>query len=176
VSVTDGSRGFVGSSGPWRHGIAVLSVAALAIQLALDVLAASLQVLFAFTLAVMAAARIGGRGPRLLFSGLRVPLPWYFLIQPRYSFAVVNPVDVGKLVVLSGALIERDKRNAAGAYLAKPFSPEILAVKGREVGLAVYGRHGPDRRWRAVRRQNDWPGCLTADGPEEQGKLEYLEL
>jgi PAS domain S-box-containing protein len=64
---------------------------------------ASGQVLFVFTLAVIAAARIGGRGPGLLASSLSVLLTWYTFTEPRFSFRIAGPVEVGNLVALAVA-------------------------------------------------------------------------
>jgi len=84
-----------------RYGIAVLCVAAsLAVRLVLDPVVGSDHVLFAFILAIVVAARFGGRGPGLLASALSVPAAWYFLIEPRFSFAIARPADVGLLLVL----------------------------------------------------------------------------
>ena len=97
MSVTDGSPGIVESSRLYRYGIAVLSVVvAVAVRLAIDPVVGSGHVLFAFTLAIMAAARIGGRGPGLLASALSVLLAWYFFIEPRFSFAHRKPRRSGE--------------------------------------------------------------------------------
>jgi len=79
VSDTEGSPGVLEFSRFWPYGIAVLCVAvAVAVRLALDPVVAPGHFLFAFTLAIMAAARIGGFGQGLLASALSVPLAWYF--------------------------------------------------------------------------------------------------
>jgi PAS domain S-box-containing protein len=108
VRVPDGSASLVDSSRPWRYGIAVLSVVvAVAVRLALDSVLdsdsvlGSNSVLFAFMLAIMAATRIGGRGPGLLASLLSVLAVWYFFIEHRFSFVIANPKDLGSLVVIA---------------------------------------------------------------------------
>ena len=104
MSGTNGSPGIVESSRLWRYSIAVLCVAVVAaVRLALDPVIAPGHVLFIFTLAIMAAARIGGRGPGLLASSLSVLLTWYVFIEPRFSFRIADPVEVGSLVVLAVA-------------------------------------------------------------------------
>ena len=104
MSVADGSPGIVESSTFWRYGTAVFSVVvAVAVRLALDSVIGKEHVLFAFTLAIMAAARIGGRGPGLLASVLSVAGAWYFFIEPRFSFAIADPSNIGNLVVLAAA-------------------------------------------------------------------------
>ncbi len=102
MSGTDGSPGIVESSRLWRYGIAILCVAvAVVVRLALDPVIAPDHVLFIFTIAIMAAARIGGRCPGLLASSLSVLLTWYVFIEPRFSFRIANPVEVGSLVALA---------------------------------------------------------------------------
>ena len=102
MSGSDGSPGIVESSRLWRYGIAILCVAvAVVVRLALDPVIAPGHVLFIFTLAIVAAARIGGRGPGLLASSLSVLLTWYFFIEPGFSFGIANPVEVGSLVALA---------------------------------------------------------------------------
>jgi two-component system sensor histidine kinase/response regulator len=102
LSLADGSASLVDSSRAWRHGIAVLSaVVAIAVRLALDSVLGSGPVLFAFTLAIMAAARIGGRGPGLVASVLSVLAVWYFFIEPRFSFVIASLHDLGSLVVIA---------------------------------------------------------------------------
>lgn len=104
MSVTDSPPGIVEASRLYRYGIGVLSVAiAVAVRLAIDPLVGSSHVLFAFTLAVMVAAHVGGRGPGLLAAAVSVPAAWYFLIEPRFSFAIADRGEVGSLVLLGAA-------------------------------------------------------------------------
>ncbi len=99
-----GSPSFVESSRAWRYGIAALSVGIAAVLWrGLDPLLDTSQVLFAFTVAVTAAARIGGRGSGLLATALSIPLARFFFVEPRFSFAIANPRDLVSLVVLAGA-------------------------------------------------------------------------
>ena len=49
----------------------------------------------------MAAARIGGRGPGMLASCVSVLLTWSFFFEPRTSFDLANPIEVGSLVALA---------------------------------------------------------------------------
>jgi len=75
---------------------------AVAVRLALDPVVAPGHFLFAFTLAIMAAARIGGFGQGLLASALSVPLAWYFFIEPRFVLGA-KPSEVGSLAALAVA-------------------------------------------------------------------------
>ena len=100
-----GSSGRAVASRAWRYGIAVVSVAvAVAVRLALDSVIAPGHVLM-FTLAAMAAARIGGRGPGLFASAISLPAAWYFFIPPRFSFGLPSRTDIGSLVVLAAASV-----------------------------------------------------------------------
>jgi signal transduction histidine kinase len=44
-----------------------------------------------FVLAVIVAARFGGRGPALAATALSVLSAWYFLVEPRFSFTISEP-------------------------------------------------------------------------------------
>ncbi len=84
-----------------RYALAVIFVAAaVALRLALDPIMGQKDVLFAFTLAIVAAARAGGRGPALLATVLGVPVALYFSIEPQFSWGVADPADITSLVLL----------------------------------------------------------------------------
>ena len=86
----------------WRYGIAASAVfLALAARLALDPLVGSGQVLFTFFfIAIVAATRLGGRGPGIFATVLSVPLTAYFLMEPRYSLAVSDLREEWSLAAL----------------------------------------------------------------------------
>ncbi len=84
--------------------IAVLSVVvALAVRLGLEPILGPTFPLMAFVLAVVAATHFGGRGPGLAATALSVPLACFFFIEPRYSFAIADPRDLGSLLLLAAA-------------------------------------------------------------------------
>ena len=64
VSVADDPRSILRSSPFWRYAVAVLCVLiATGVRLAVDPLIGRGLPLFAFTIAIMAATQIAGRGP-----------------------------------------------------------------------------------------------------------------
>jgi PAS domain S-box-containing protein len=90
------------STVPWRYGIAAsMVVLALVVRLALDPVIGSGQVLFTFAVAIVAATRIGGRGPGMFATFLTLPLTAYFLMDPRYSFAVADQREAWSLVAFA---------------------------------------------------------------------------
>jgi PAS domain S-box-containing protein len=77
-----------------RYALTVLAVVCtVAIRLALDpVLGGRAPYLF-FVLTVVVVKRFWGRGPGLLATLLGGIAAWYFIIEPRFSFAIANRVD-----------------------------------------------------------------------------------
>ena len=70
------------------YGLALaLVLIALCVRLGLTALIGLRFPLLLFLLAIMAAARFGGRGPGLVATLLSTFLVWYFLFPPRFSFA-----------------------------------------------------------------------------------------
>jgi K+-sensing histidine kinase KdpD len=77
-----------------RYALSVLAVVCtLAIRLALDPMLADRAPYMFFILAIVVAKRLWGRGPGLLATLLGGVAAWYFIIEPRFSFAIANPVD-----------------------------------------------------------------------------------
>ena len=127
MSLTDSSAAIGQSSRLWRYGIAVVCVVvALVVRLSLDpVVGTGGRELFTFILAILVATRVGGRGPGLLATALSVPSAQYFLIEPRFSFTVADPLGWWTLVVLAvtGACIS--------LLIGQP-APPSPPVKGRK--------------------------------------------
>jgi len=72
-------------------GAAAAVFTALGIRLGLDAMLTRHSPYLPFVLAVILAARFGGRGPALWATGLSVVTFWYFVIEPRGSFAISEP-------------------------------------------------------------------------------------
>ena len=88
------------SSSARRYGLGLLSVpVALGVRIALEPVAGLKWPFILFALAVMVAARFGGLGPGLVATGTSLLAVRYFLLEPRYSFAIPAPGDIGGLVV-----------------------------------------------------------------------------
>lgn len=89
-------------SAPVRYAVAAAAVlAALGIRLALDPLLTRNSPYLPFILAIIVAAYFGGRGPALAAAALSVLASWYFLIDPRGSFAIVDRGAAGGLVLFA---------------------------------------------------------------------------
>ncbi|HMD71405.1 MAG TPA: DUF4118 domain-containing protein [Bryobacteraceae bacterium] len=78
-----------------RYLVAAAAVlAALGIRLAFDEPLSRHSPYLVFVLAIIVAARFGGRGPALFATALSVLATWYFVIEPRRSFAISDPQAV----------------------------------------------------------------------------------
>jgi PAS domain S-box-containing protein len=91
-----------------RYAAAAAAVlAALGIRLALDPALARQVPYLPFAVAILVAARFGGRGPALAATALSVCATWFLLIDPRSSFAIVEPGGSGRLALFAmvGCLI-----------------------------------------------------------------------
>jgi len=74
-----------------RYAIAALAVsAAVGLRLALDPVLASHAPYITFLLAVLVAARLGGRAPALAATVLSVLGTLYFFLEPRFSFVLAH--------------------------------------------------------------------------------------
>jgi PAS domain S-box-containing protein len=130
---------------PLRYGIAILSVvASLVVRLGLDPILELRSELLIFALGVLAAARLGGRGPGLAATLLSLPPVWFFLVAPQSATGINLVRDVVGLVVFVAAgaaislLIPTQQvvlRQAPG-----PFLWRTLLLGGALVLLAVITR------------------------------------
>lgn len=81
-----------------RYATAVLAVVCtLAVRLALDPMLGDRAPYMFFILAIVIVKRIWGRGPALLATALGGTSAWYFLLEPRFSFAISSRVDAFNL-------------------------------------------------------------------------------
>ena len=112
----------------------------------------------------MAAARIGGRGPGLLATSLSVLLAWYFFIEPRFSFGIANPVEVGSLVALAvaGAGISLLSGQRTGEEHLRTF------VKYVPAAVAML-----DREMRYVQVSDRWCADYSRSSDEMLGQSHY---
>ncbi len=77
-----------------RYATTVLAVVCtLAIRLVLDPVLADRAPYLFFVLTIVIVKRLWGRGPGLLATLLGGISAWYFVIEPRFSFAIHNRVD-----------------------------------------------------------------------------------
>ena len=77
-----------------RYAMAVLAVVCtLAIRLVLDPMLGDRAAYMFFILTIVVVKRLWGRGPGLLATLLGGIAAWYFVIEPRFSFAIHNRVD-----------------------------------------------------------------------------------
>jgi PAS domain S-box-containing protein len=85
-----------------RYSIAVVSTAiALAIRMALDPLLGYQSPFILLLPAILLTARLAGRGPGFLATALSVVSGYYFLVEPRFSFAVSDPRDILVLAIVA---------------------------------------------------------------------------
>jgi PAS domain S-box-containing protein len=78
----------------WRYAATLLAViCTLAIRLALDPMLGDRAAYMFFFLAIVVVKRLWGRGPALLATLLGGIAAWYFIIEPRFSFAIGSPAD-----------------------------------------------------------------------------------
>ena len=77
-----------------RYAATVLAVVCtLAIRLALDPMLGDRAPYLFFVLTIVVVKRLWGRGPGLLATLLGGIAAWYFILEPRFSFAIANRVD-----------------------------------------------------------------------------------
>jgi PAS domain S-box-containing protein len=74
-----------------RYGVAVIAaLAALGVRSALDPVLGVHSPYLPFIIAIIIAARFGGRGPGLLCTALSTVGAWYFFVDSRYSFRIAH--------------------------------------------------------------------------------------
>jgi PAS domain S-box-containing protein len=77
-----------------RYGLTVLAVVCtLAIRLVFEPVLADRAPYLFFVLTIVIVKRLWGRGPGLLATVLGGIAAWYFIIEPRFSFAIANRVN-----------------------------------------------------------------------------------
>jgi len=115
------------------YGSAVLAVVCtLAIRLAFDPFLGDRAPFLFFVLAIVIVKRLWGRGPGLLSTLLGGIATWYFIIEPRFSFAIANRVDALNLTAYFAV-------GASVCFLREVSSrlPASPTVGGRNIKLRV---------------------------------------
>jgi len=86
----------------WRYSVVVLAVlAATAVRIALESPLGVYSLYLPFALAVMVAARVGGRGPGLAATVLSALCVSWFFLEPRRSFDIRNPAEIAGLALFA---------------------------------------------------------------------------
>ena len=140
---------FVKRFGTTRYAIAALAVsAAVGLRLALDPVLGAQAPYLTFFLAILVAARLGGRGPALFATALSVLSAVYFFLEPRFSFVLAHNADlVGLgLFALTGVAISFLEPpggmffgNIAGDGTARPDGDPIDPPLLRRIAMLVAG-------------------------------------
>ena len=85
-----------------RYAATVLAVVCtLAIRLVLDPMLGDRAPFLFFVLVIVVVKRLWGRGPGLLATLLGGIAAWYFILEPRFSFAIANRIDALNLAAIS---------------------------------------------------------------------------
>jgi K+-sensing histidine kinase KdpD len=92
----------------WRHSLAVLAVAAAAgLRLAFHSVLGQQVPYWSFSVAVMVAAWVGGRGPSLAATVLSALTAVWLFVAPTHSFAIADPASawgLGLFVITVGPI------------------------------------------------------------------------
>jgi PAS domain S-box-containing protein len=116
-----------------RYASTVLAVVCtLAIRLGLDPVLANRAPYLFFLLTIVVVKRLWGRGPGLLATLLGGIAAWYFILEPRFSFVLVDRADVFNLAayfVIGGGI------SFLGDMLGR--SPSSMTVGGKIIKLRV---------------------------------------
>ncbi|MFN7994558.1 MAG: PAS domain S-box protein [Bryobacteraceae bacterium] len=136
-----------------RYGVAVAPVAAaLSASLVMHPVLRSGELLLIFVLAILVAARFGGRGPGLCATALGLLSAWFFLVKPYFSFEIVDFRDLVSLAFLAsvGVAISIFARHKEQLQTAEsdgttnlrnpPVFWRILLICGGFLGLAIFAR------------------------------------
>ena len=128
-------------TGPQPYGWALLAVVAAAL------LRYSLNVALGFTLpflffypAIMLISLLGGLGPSLLATAASAALAWYYLLEPRNSFAVLNRRDLVGLLVFTGMGVLMSVAGDLFRRRAQRMQEFEKAVEGLEEMIVVVDR------------------------------------
>jgi PAS domain S-box-containing protein len=131
--------GFAGLSATSRYAVAgFAALAALSVRLALDSVLGTNSPYLPSTLGVIFAAWFGGRGPGFVSTVLSTLGTQYFLIEPRYSFAVASQKAAAGLVlfVVVGSLISLLVGHLRESLSSTARAQETLLQKSRLVDLS----------------------------------------
>jgi PAS domain S-box-containing protein len=136
----------ISSSWIWRYGTAVpLVAAALLIRLSLNFVLGVRAPYLPFVLALMFAARIGGRGPGFLATAVSAVCVQWFFLEPQRSLQVSDPQDIAGLAwfVAIGTLISFFVGNLrATLHMAAKSRGELEASQARLKLAQRAGRSG----------------------------------
>jgi PAS domain S-box-containing protein len=171
----------------WRYSLAVLAVAAAAGLRLASHRVLGLQVPYwSFTVAVMVAAWVGGRGPSVAATALSALTATWFFIAPTHSFDIADPASawgLGLFVITAGPigliivslqealLAERENEarfefvlNAAklGAWDLDLVSHRVWSAPQHN---AIYG-------YPAAARERTWESYLAQLLPEDRKEIE----
>jgi PAS domain S-box-containing protein len=123
----------------WRYGIAVPAVlAATVVRLAFNPVLAVQAPHGLFALAVIVAARFGGRGPGVAATVLAaLSVDWFFL-KPFHSLAIANPEDIWGLALflVTGVLIALLVGSLRELLLARARAEEALQGQAQLIDLS----------------------------------------
>ncbi len=117
-----------------RYAATVLAVVCtLVIRLVLDPVLGDRAPYMFFFLMIVVVTKLWGRGPGLLATLLGGLSAWYFLLVPRFSFAIANPVDALNLAgyFAAGAGISFLGERVARSPASQPI--ERISIKQRVV-------------------------------------------
>jgi PAS domain S-box-containing protein len=141
---SDISADFTKSVGTMRYAMAALAVsAAVGLRLALDPVLGAQAPYIPFFLAVLIAARLGGRAPALAATALSVLSALYFFLEPRFSFILAHPSDLVGLGLfsLTGvaiSLLEPPRATLLGS-IARPGGESVDPPLLRRIALLAAG-------------------------------------
>jgi PAS domain S-box-containing protein len=179
-----------------RYATAVLAVVCtLAIRLALDPWLSNRAPYLFFLLTVVLVARLWGRGPGIVSTVLGGLAAWYFVIGPRYSFAIEDRADAINLVIyfavgVGASLLNKPARYlsasslAGGEIIRFRFLRQTAVLAAATVVLTGmilllwrdFGHTRDAERWVAHTYQvmNRAESLLTVIGRAETGQCGYL--
>jgi PAS domain S-box-containing protein len=91
-----------------------------------------------FALAVIVAARFGGRKPAIAATAASALVVEYFFLEPRYSLALTDPTEAGSLAlfVVVGVLIAMLVGHLRESLVSTALAEESLAVRAKLIDLS----------------------------------------
>jgi PAS domain S-box-containing protein len=135
-----------------RYAVAVVAVAVVTIvRLAVQSVLVGHSLLPLYTLAIMAAARFGGRGPAFAATGLSL-LTGYFLIAPHGGWAAVPTNDLIGLVLLlfigtGVAVLGGQLHHALSEVIASAERYSLMVDGVTEYALSMVDPYGQIQSW-----------------------------